>query len=286
MIKPIELLPKGGLGNQVFGLAAGWCVGATLHRDLFINGRDLGWRGSNRSRSLELNLFNWEAYPGELTFGQSKSVLDFGDFGNRVNRNFRQRIFDLKNDTFMEDNPLNLALILGAAHDGKILTGSYINFKWLDFAYEFGFPTTFELTENYPIEVKTLSAVAVHIRLGDFLKHSDIFPILSPDYFRRALAVLDADYYDIYTDDKEMAQKMYPELLSNAARVISGDELSGPQSFSALNSYSKIVTSTSTFSSVAAWGIDKRGGHVVCPQRMLLTDDFDSRPEGWLRIHN
>jgi len=286
MVKPIELLVKGGLGNQIFGLAAGWCIGATLQRDLFINARDLSWRGSNRTRSLELNLFNWEEYPNELTFGQSKRVLDFGDFGNRINRNFRQQIFDLKNETYLEDNPLNLKFIVSAANAGKLLTGSYINFKWLDIAYEFGFPTTFELVEKFPINIKTFSDVAVHIRLGDFLKHPDIFPTLSAKYFKRALAALSADCYDVYTDDKELAGKMYPELLANAARVIGAEELSGPQSFSALNSYSKIITSTSTFSSVAAWGIDKRGGQVICPEKMLLTNDLDSRPENWLRIEN
>lgn len=284
MNKSVVLFPKGGLGNQIFGLAAGWTVAARLNMNLHVNGSDIGWRGSNRSRFLELNLFNWSGFPCRMLFSETREVTNFGEFGNRISSRIRQEFFDFRYKTIKEDDPELIEAILNAAGKGIALDGNYIDFSWLDMAHQYGFPSDFNLVKRNSERGEPQSTIAVHIRLGDFLRYPDIFPIPSQSYYDEALESLNKGSYDVYTDDKDLAQQMYPRLIKNAEQLIGGEDLSGPETFCKLNSYNKIITSSSTFSSVAAWGISKRGGSVVCPEKMLLSDTTDSRPRDWIRI--
>lgn len=286
MARQIEVNVKGGLGNQIFGLAAGWAVAAELNSNLLINGRDLGWRGSNRSRKLELNQLKWQSFPNELNFIRTRRTPSFGRVGNRITTYVMQSALNARSSFDTNDNPENFIEIANSAKEGKILDGNYINFKWLDLAHTYGFPTKFNLLAADIPYVPQKEEVAVHIRLGDFLHYPNLFPIPSLAYYEHALVILKAKRYAIYSDDISVAKDLYPKLLENAHKIVSPSQYTGTETFVMLNSYSSIVTSSSTFSSIAAWGIGKQGGKVVCPEFMLFDDKEDSRPSNWIKVSN
>lgn len=284
--KFIQVEVKGGLGNQIFGLAAGWAVAVETGSNLLVNGSDIGWRGSNRARSLELDLFDWSAFPNELVFKGTKKFPNMGRLGNRFSSKILQIVHDRMSDFEKRDSPSDFRTIINSALSGAVLDGSYIDFNWLELSQEYGFPLEFRLTQHRSIEFESRADTAVHIRLGDFLHYPDIFPISSEVYYKKALSLLGSSSYDIFTDDIEQANRLFPELLLNAKNVIAPRDYSGPETFIILGSYPKIVTSASTFSSIAAWSISSRGGKVACPEKMLISEEIDSRPRSWIRVGN
>lgn len=282
----IQVEVKGGLGNQIFGLAAGWAVAVETGSNLHVNGSNIGWRGSNRTRSLELDLFDWSTFPNELVFKSTKKIPNMGRFGNRLSTKVLQLVRDRMNYTERKDSPSDFCTIINSALSGAVLDGSYIDFNWLELSKEYGFPLEFKLTQHKSLEFKNRSDTAVHIRLGDFLHYPDIFPIATEAYYRKALSVLGSSNYDIFSDDVEQANRLFPDLFLNAKNVIPPRDYSGPETFIILGSYPKIVTSASTFSSIAAWSISSRGGKVACPEKMLISEEIDSRPGSWIRVGN
>lgn len=280
----IELNVKGGLGNQLFGLAAGWAIAAESGLNLLVNGSEIGWRGSNRSRSLELDLFEWNSFPNDIVFRKTRKIPDLGNIGNRIYTRLSESIYSYSKTLERRDSPTDFPLIRKSASAGAILDGNFIDFRWFDMARNYEFPIKFNLVNQDLGQVEALSDAAIHIRLGDFLKYPQIFPIPSPRYYNKALEVLKSHDYDVFTDDIEQANEMYPKLLLNARKIVGPESLSGPETFVLLGSYRKIVTSASTFSSIASWSISARGGSVVCPERMIITEVEDSRPASWTRV--
>jgi hypothetical protein len=282
----IQVEAKGGLGNQIFGLAAGWAVAVETGCNLLVNGSDIAWRGSNRSRTLELDLFDWSTFPNKIAFRSTRKHPNLGRVGNRLSSKVLQLVHDRMNEFEKRDSPNDFRNIIESVLSGTILDGNYIDFDWLDLARVYGFPLEFQLNQNNSIKFVTQADTAVHIRLGDFLHYPDIFPISSPHYYMTALSTLESSKYDIFTDDVEQAKKFFPELFLNANKIIAPSDYSGPETFVILGSYPKIITSASTFSSIAAWSIDSRGGKVVCPEKMILSQERDSRPDSWVRVGN
>lgn len=282
----VQVEVKGGLGNQIFGLAAGWAVAAETGCNLLVDGSDIGWRGSNRSRTLELDLFDWSTFPNEIVFRSTKKHPNLGRVGNRLTTKVLQLVHDRMNEFEKRDSPSDFRKIIDSTLLGAVLDGNYIDFNWLNLSRDYGFPVEFKLKQNISTTFTTQADTAVHIRLGDFLHYPDIFPISSPHYYKTALSLLGSSKYDVFTDDVEQAKRLFPELFLNANKVIAPTDFSGPETFVILGSYLKIITSASTYSSIAAWSIDSRGGEVVCPEKMILTQEKDSRPDGWIRVGN
>ncbi len=278
----VEVNVKGGLGNQIFGLAAGWAIASEIGCELVVNGTDLGWRGSNRSRKLELDLFDWSTFPKNLTFRQTRKILNLGSLGNRISTHLMQKLYDANKLVDKRDSPRDFSELLKSAKAGRVLDGGFIDFEWLNIAHEYNFPPRFSLKRKftYPENLDT----ALHIRLGDFLNYPKIFPIQTSAYYRESLRLLKSEKFDIFTDDEASAKQRYPELFEDANHVFGPKSFSGPETFILLSSYSKIVTSSSTFSSTAAWSISMNGGKVACPQKMILSEVRDSRPTSWLRV--
>jgi hypothetical protein len=282
----IQVEVKGGLGNQIFGLAAGWAVAVETGCNLLVNGSDIGWRGSNRSRTLELDLFDWSTFPNEIVFRSTRKNPNLGRMGNRLSTKLLQVVHDRMNEFERRDSPNDFRDIIDSALSGAILDGNYIDFDWLNLSRVYSFPVEFQLNQENSIRFEKKADTAVHIRLGDFLHYPDIFPIPSPHYYKTALRSLGSSKYDVFTDDEEHANRLFPELVLNANKVIAPRDYSGPETFVILGSYPKIIASASTYSSIAAWSIDSRGGKVVCPEKLILSQERDSRPDSWIRVGN
>lgn len=284
MADTVEVSVKGGLGNQIFCLAAGWAIASETGCDLVVNGTDVAWRGSNRNRILELDLFNWETFPNKIKFKQTRKIPDLGSIGNRISTRVLQEFYDRTKSVEKRDSPQEFEELKESARAGKILDGAFIDFSWLNIAHRSNFPSKFALKQEIEKQYDQTLDTAIHIRLGDFLQYPKIFPIPSEEYYRESIRVLETKHFDIFTDDEESARQRYPEIFMHAANIFGPKSFSGPQTFVLLSSYPKIVTSSSTFSGIAAWSISMNGGIVACPEQMIISEIRDSRPTSWLRV--
>lgn len=134
---------------------------------------------------------------------------------------------------------------------------------------------------------QTQNVIGVHVRLGDYLHHPDIYPLPLEKYFLDAVRMLcDAQYteYWIHTDDLPNLHKMYPNLAANAKKIIGPREFSELQSLELLSSHNRLVIANSTFSSWAAFISSlHQETRVICPEQYLFGDFNDTRPENWIR---
>jgi hypothetical protein len=195
-----------------------------------------------------------------------------------------QQIYDATTLIEKRDAPRDFLDLMKSAKAGRILDGGFIDFEWLNIAHEHNFPSRFVLKRNVEYPDQDSLDTAVHIRLGVFLKYPKILPIPTPKYYQESLSLLRTTKFDIFTDDEDSARQRYPELFELANHVFGPRSFSGPETFVLLSSYSKIITSSSTFSSVAAWCISMNGGEVACPEKMIHSEVWDSRPVSWLRV--
>lgn len=290
----VKLKLRGGLGNQLYGLAAGWVIASTSNKPLILDGRLIPWEGSNSNRILELDQFTWDG-PVEVEFRKTVKV--------GVKFNFLKNLFSKLKEIFIPksvliranvgENLSDISALLNRANQGKTLKGYFQDINWVQRAFEYGLPSRLKL-DNPSNQVRIWGEqigenIAVHIRLGDFLDFPEIFPVPNESYYMQALehlrAIDDVNEfrYWVFTDDENEAFKRYPVIIKNAEKLISEREMSGPESLFLMSEFRKIITCQSSFSTWAALFSSRRGGHVVCPQ-LKSGESEDHRPGAWIRI--
>lgn len=289
----LEVQTVGGLGNQLFGLAAGLTLARTLSRDLLINLERVGF-GSNLSRVPELQNINFGIHDFEVIFSNT-NYSRVKHIYERLRRSSRYLLPPIANHSepeYVDSLESPEEQIRKIPFDTKSIGGPFMDFKWAERARNFGFPS--ELEPKSPgqrfkdVYTKALMAnVAIHIRLGDYLIHHDIFPIAPEDYFFNALETLNCrsePYIHIFTDSPKLAKERYPNLfkLSGTQIIDSERKLSALETMSVMSRYPNLITSNSTFSSWAGWfGSSK---NVVTPIPHHYKDWQDNLPKEWARI--
>jgi hypothetical protein len=281
---------RGGLGNQFFGLAAGWLVSAKLEKNLILDGRFLKWHGSNPSRTLELDKFKFSSRP-DITFRKTLPGLA----GLITVRKLILKIIHTWS-TFRDVPSTNdlwekLFFIEKLAKNSGKIHGNFIDFRWAIEAQKYGFPKRVELRRYSASVANLLSDVAetcaIHIRLTDFLHYPSLFPQLSTLYFESAILEMNKrgfSKFTIFTDDLNLARETYPLIFDRKDIRIISNSLSSAETFFLMQSCAGIITSSSSYSSWAAFFIANQQGMVVCPSKLLLDGSPDPRPEEWIRL--
>lgn len=291
---PVNLRLRGGLGNQLYGMAVGWVIASAIKKPLILDGRFIPWEGSNSSRELELNQFDWN---GSVSLNFRKTIKFGVKFNylklliSKLREVLTPKPMLLRANVGESINDLNALTKL--ALEGKTLQGYFQDMRWVDKAFECGMPNRLSLL-SASNEVTTLHSqigenVAVHIRLGDFLDFPDSFSIPGEDYYLNALDYFRSEAssqnirYWVFTDDSMEAQLRFPRILAGATKLVAQDDLSGPESLFLMSEFNWIVTSNSSFSTWAALFSSSRGGRVTCPG-IALAQNEDYRPANWARI--
>ena len=291
---PVKLRLRGGLGNQLFGMAVGWVVASAINKPLLLDGRFIPWEGSNPDRELELNQFDWN---GSVSVNFRKTIK----FGAKINF---IKLMVLKLREVLIPKPMLLSANVGEsisdlgalanrAIEGKTLQGYFQDIRWVEKAFECGMPKQLALSsatnEATKLHGQIGESIAIHIRLGDFLDFPDSFPIPGEKYYLRSLdffRLIDGNQkvdYWIFTDDSLEAQSRFPQLFAGATRILSQDDFSGPESLFLMSEFTKIVTSNSSFSTWAGLFSSSRGGRVTCPE-LPAGQNIDLRPVNWTRV--
>ena len=290
----LEIQAVGGLGNQLFGLAAGLTLAGSLSRHPLINLERVGF-GSNLSRVPELQNIDFGVLESDINFSNSKqSRMKFMyERAHRSSRNLLPPIVKYSEPEYVDSLESPQEQIKKFPLDTKSIGGPFMDFEWAELAKNIGFPSELQpksLVQHYLDACKNASRanVAIHIRLGDYLIHQDIFPITPEDYYFDALESLSCKskaIIHIFTDSPKLAKERYPKLfkLPEIQIIDSERKLSSLETMSVMSRYPNLVTSNSTFSSWAGWFNSNK--NVVTPIPHLYNDWRDTLPKQWVRIH-
>jgi hypothetical protein len=140
------------------------------------------------------------------------------------------------------------------------------------------------------VENQYADEIVVHLRIGDYLKHPEIYSLVNEKYYFKAMEIIRKREkksnlpFTILCENYTEAYEHYPRLVSSSRRVISRDgQLSDIESFEILLRANHLVASNSTYSMWAAWlGIQRRKNTIV-PRDVSLNGNQSGLLElGWL----
>ncbi len=267
MRNAIEVFLNGGVGNQLFGWAAGQTLALRLDIPLILNTSNLSHRGfqlsslsaENFTISKEENaVYRIQNPVAKLTY--RKMLQAHGHFFESGFR-FDKRFISLNRSVklhgyfqsfryFCEKNEHLRSIILSQ----PVVS---LNFE--------------ELSRD--IDFK--DSIAIHLRRGDYLSNLDFHGIIGEDYYRDALSYtrgrVGIKKIYVFTDDKEEAMRMFPF----AEQVISQNELSLPlENIILMSKFSVVIGANSSFSYWA--GILNEGGIKIFPKKWFAETSIDT----------
>lgn len=289
----LEVQIVGGLGNQLFGLAAGFTLARSLSRDPLINLERVGF-GSNLLRVPEIQNIDFGIHESDLEFSNSNQsrIMFIYERARRSSRNLLPPVTKHSEPEYVDSLESPQEQIRKIPLVTKSIGGPFMDFEWAELAKNFGFPL--HLQPKRPVQrfldaCKNASRanVAIHIRLGDYLIHHDIFPITPEDYYFNALENLSCksdSLIHVFTDSPKLAKERYPNLFKIPGIQIIDTErkLSALETMSVMSRYPNLITSNSTFSSWAGWFNPSK--NVVTPIPHHYNEWRDTLPKEWVRI--
>lgn len=289
----LEIQVMGGLGNQLHGLSAGIVIANKLRLNLVINAERVNF-GSNMARRSELQTIFFPESSIHLNF-KSLKAMQIKYFYELLRRKSKG-VLPMAN-LFSEPDYFDTGLIVAKQlaslpETTRSIGGSFIDFEWADEAVNYGFPSELNPISSSNAYIQHLSrirdnSVALHVRLGDYLRLTDIFPVTTEDYYFEALDLLKivANHpIHIFTDSPDILKDIFPKLLKDRKFEIIDPKLNfrPVEVMSLMSKYRNIITSNSTFSSWAAWFSPNK--KVVTPVPHLKNNWIDRLPPQWLRI--
>jgi hypothetical protein len=258
----------GGLGNQLFGLAFGSAMSEKLNCKLKLD-KSLIHFGSNNTRRLEIQNFDFGLSSFQMQ--QSNLVKFFSGAKNNFFKKISGKIIMTWRRTIVEKNLQNENKKINKRYSGYFqdwMFADYLMIKNLNF---------FPVLRNEKIEnselfqnLINLNPIIVHIRLGDYLKLSNVYEILPERYYQSAIEILiksnELAPIWLIVEDLEQVKEFYPNLVNLAKRIIDKNQnLEDHEVFYLMTKSNNLVASNSTFSFWASWFILNNGGNVIVP---------------------
>lgn len=276
-LESFELVLNGGLGNQLFGYAAGKSIEAEtgLVCDFI--------RTSSGDRDYELHNFGIDAKQGNPMKSHPLSRSLVTRFVNRLNPGkFRFHESSFTFDPRFYDNPA-----------GKTLYGYFQSYRYsqkikaqlLDLPnLHLSFSRDFKLLEEKWVHK---DSIAVHVRRGDYLGKESYHGLTSKRYFKLAIAsVLETNTnakFIVFSDSIDLARDIFP----NAEAYVSGEDLSKPsENLILMSRMGGLIGSNSSLSWWA--GFFNQKTEINCfPYPWFANQQLDTRdllPPDWKRI--
>lgn len=282
------MFPLGGLGNQLFSLAAGLVIAESSNSRLLLDG-SLTQFGSNLSRRFELTNIELNA-TSNIEFINTKFSLP-GKVFESVFRKTRLPFKAFKNP-YVEYNGMNPSLdeLKRLAFMYRSFSGQYQHFEIVDAASELGFPLQLVpkkpsdefLSTNHEL---TTPFIGIHIRGGDFREQRDLFPEIPKEFYDGVIQQNYALPLIVFTDDLTFVKDQYPEILRRSDRVFSNQsKLSSVENLAIMSKASVLATANSTFSSWAGWFSSRKDGKIYTVVPHHYDSWLDTFPSNWVRF--
>jgi hypothetical protein len=259
----------GGLGNQMFVLAAAWEQAERLGCPLYI---DASKYVQGDLRSFELGSL---ALPGEVVSDESP-WLDLGRRSRRLGLSARtRRLRVYREESFGYSTEINKIV------PGTTIFGYFQSHKYFSSIAD----RMADLIINAPATVAEQSVMdaladsgraTVHVRRGDYLTtHTQaVHGLTSSDYFERGLGLItkisSVDKATAFSDEP-MVAKDELGYLPNVDIFMHNATLSSLNTIKAMSLGSGMVMSNSSFSWWAAWLMARRGPHTIIAPRPWMS---------------
>lgn len=271
--KSVVVELQGGLGNQLFGWAAGYALSKKLGCKLTLDKTNLYQRG------YQLDSFQF----GSTT----KTFEKFKVLPTHLNTFFRWEVF--QEDSFEYD------LRFTKIEKPLVLRGYFQSWKYhLNYSEEiYSFVRDLaevssqlrSLRSNYKFD----QLVAVHVRRGDYTKLQDYHGTLNSQYYRDALLKIEiseqkVQKYIVFSDDPDEAKRIVP----GAVLYIGPKELPSPAENLVLMSQCRsLIGANSSFSLWAGMLMKSKSQYRIFPTPWFTKSnirDTDLVPPDFIRI--
>jgi hypothetical protein len=275
-----------GLGNQMYQYAFGMALKKSGGGRVLFDASEFGCAGE--TRRYELHNFNARvefATPKQIAAARKSppvARLLRHLFGIKKRRVFRERDFNL----------YNAELLSGSEY--SYFYGFFQSYKYFE-ALRGDLSRDFQLrvppdgrNKEMLDKIHETNSVFVHIRRGDFLQHRNLFKILSPDYYNRAIEYMRGHVknplFFVFGQDLDWARKNL-KFGNSAIFVDINGEDAGFLDLELMKRCKHGITANSTFSWWAAWLNENSAKIVVTPRRWFNNhSNGDELPEEWVKL--
>lgn len=260
---------QGGLGNQLFGWAAGFALSKKLNSKLTLDSSNLIARG------YELDDFRLsESTPSANTRGKGS------------------RGFTLIGDVFEEES-FRYDTRFERIVKPKTLRGYFQSWKYFDL-YENEIKSNIILKKESDSlirlsdELEKYRVLGMHIRRGDYIGLENYHGLTSSTYFKNAVQIIQKlsgfEKIMVFSDQIDIAKEVFP----GGDYYISSKELSSsPETLILMSRCNSLIGSNSSFSWWAGY-IGQSGSAVrIFPRPWFTNSSIDSRdllPPNWLTL--
>lgn len=303
------LVPNGGLGNQLFQIAAGLYISKNKKIQIF------GELGNPRLLQNSLPVSSNLIFPAESVVYGSKKFIPIAKFISRILLSLSAS-FGTNKISRLIFSTINLTLrVLSYLNNYRIFLGRGVGYTDnLDSANR-GLGIGYFQSYKYAVEpdvskilrkikpkspgeqLRTYIALAevenpivVHVRLGDYL-NEDKFGILPKRYFtenleRLMIANPDSKVW-VFSDDLDSAAEYFLELGNSKVRFVPEIDSCPVSTLELMRHGSAHLISNSSFGWWGAFLSYKENGIVICPKPWFkgLPDPLDLVPTNWITVN-
>jgi hypothetical protein len=289
--RPLRIQVMGGLGNQLHGLAAGIAIAGSQGRSLIVDTSRVSF-GSNLSRLPELQHLQLKGCEVDVKFDMShvSKIQTWHEKLSRASNGRLKTMARFSEPDFVDNFESPLTQLAQMSNDTESVGGPFIDFDWVEISQKFGFPAECfprNPSQKYLKEFSLIknNSLAMHIRLGDYLTLSHIFPIATERYYQKALEAVNYEIsqeISVFTDSPGVLRSNYPSLFDLGNLRVIDTKISALETLSLMSKFPIVIGSNSTFSSWAGWfsGTKK----MVTPIPHHLNEWSDRLPKHWERI--
>ena len=165
--------------------------------------------------------------------------------------------------------------------DNCLLIGYWQSFKYFDDYRQ-------DILEAFKIPYKKNLFVSIHVRRGDYLVHSDLFPPLPIEYYKKSIQYFNEKGYfifDVYSDDIEYCKSIFnEEIFYDYNTFIFNEGNNELEDLCSMSSCQHNIVANSSFSMVASWLNQNPNKIVLCPYKMFVGANEDMIPNNYIKI--
>jgi hypothetical protein len=241
---------KGGLGNQMFKLAAAYKVSKVLNKKLLI---DLNWY-KNQKNNPKLNFREYEL--DFFTNITSLSKFKFEELAALEKYTYLKYKYLKKSQSMLNDRNYTKNLIFDFSRI-RFINGNFEDLQFLPDEKTIKHLFQFSNRKNYTYEkmlTETIddNSVAIHIRLGDYVNYPSIYNILDVSYYTNSLEIARSKVgkikVSLFSDDPISSIKFLEGKIKIDFIHRYDGSLKAPEVLELMSNHRAIITSNSTFS--------------------------------------
>ncbi len=283
---------NGGIGNQLFGYAAGKAYSHANNKLVRFDLSDIGKGFTNHGSSIEALSLNLEIAPNKTSFQKFQRRV-FNKCDRILYKYTRKKLPSSAN---YYSHEIGFDNILLSKKSKKYFWGYFQSWRYVESILQI-FPPSDKILKKPSEWFQNLSSLAlrdkpiiIHVRRGDYKKLSGTYGLLSREYYASALntvrGYLPKNPIWVFSDDLNEAKEILHSVLPIDANWIDPPQGTDPVESLILMSFGAgNIIGNSTFS---WWGamLNRHSVVTVGPKKWFrgMSDPIDLYPKSWILV--